>query len=36
MWAAIIEKLEQLDQHSEVLDVETEAFDDDDEPYDTC
>jgi hypothetical protein len=34
MWAAIVEKLEQLDQPPEALDAETEAFDDDDDPYD--
>ena len=33
MWAAIIEKLEELEQHSEALDVGTDSFDDDD-PYD--
>jgi hypothetical protein len=30
MWAAIIEKLEELEQHSEVLEVGEDAFDDDD------
>jgi hypothetical protein len=34
MWAAIVEKLEELEQPPEALDAETEAFDDDDEPYD--
>jgi hypothetical protein len=35
MWAAIIEKLEELEQHSEALDVGEDAFDDtDDDPYD--
>ena len=35
MWAEIIEKLEELEQHSEALDVGTDSFDDaDDEPYD--
>ena len=35
MWAAIVEKLEELEQHSEALDVGTDSFDDaDDEPYD--
>jgi hypothetical protein len=33
MWAAIIEKLEEAEQHSEALDVGTDSFDDDD-PYD--
>jgi hypothetical protein len=34
MWAAIVEKLEELEeQHSEALDVATDSFDDDD-PYD--
>ncbi len=31
MWAAIIEKLEELEQHSEALDVGTDSFDDDDD-----
>jgi hypothetical protein len=30
MWAAIIEKLEQLEQHPEALDVEADSFADDD------
>jgi len=30
MWAAIIEKLEQLEQHPEALDVGADAFDADD------
>ena len=30
MWGAIIEKLEELEQHSEVLEVGEDAFDDDD------
>ena len=35
MWAAIVEKLEELEQHPEALDVGTDAFDDaDDDPYD--
>jgi hypothetical protein len=35
MWGEIIEKLDQAEQHSEVLDVGEGAFDDaDDEPYD--
>ena len=34
MWAAIIEKLEELEQHPEALDVEADAFDDTDDPYD--
>jgi hypothetical protein len=35
MWAAIIEKLDETEQHSEALDVGTDSFDDDyDEPYD--
>ena len=33
MWAAIVEKLEELEQHPEALDVGTDSFDDDD-PYD--
>ena len=35
MWAAIIEQLEELEQHSEALDVGTDSFDDaDDDAYD--
>ena len=35
MWSEIIEKLEELEQHQEALDVDTDSFDDaDDEPYD--
>ena len=35
MWAAIVEKLEELEQHPEALDVGTDSFDDaDDDPYD--
>ena len=35
MWAAIIEKLEELEQHPEALDVEADSFDDSyDDPYD--
>ena len=35
MWAAIVEQLEELEQHSGALDVGTDSFDDaDDEPYD--
>jgi hypothetical protein len=33
MWGEIIEKLEELEQHPEALDVGTDSFDDDD-PYD--
>ena len=33
MWAAIVEKLEELEQHPEALDVGMGSFDDDD-PYD--
>ena len=35
MWAAIIKKLEELEQHPEALDVGEDAFDDSyDDPYD--
>jgi hypothetical protein len=34
MWAAIVEKLEELEQHSEALSVGRDSFDDDDDPYD--
>ena len=35
MWGAIIEKLEELEQHPEALDVGEDAFDDSyDDPYD--
>src|SRR6478752_1482014 len=35
MWAAIVEKLEELEQHPEALDVEADSFDDSyDDPYD--
>ena len=35
MWAAIVEKLEELEQHPEALDVGTDSFyDEGDEPYD--
>ena len=35
MWAAIVEKLEKLEQHQESLRVDTDSFDDaDDDPYD--
>jgi hypothetical protein len=35
MWAAIIEQLEEFEQHSEALDVGMDSFDDDDDdPYD--
>ena len=35
MWGAIIEQLEELEQHSEALDVGEDSFDDaDDEPFD--
>jgi hypothetical protein len=30
MWAAIVEKLEELEQHPEALDVEADSFDDGD------
>ena len=30
MWGAIVEKLEELEQHPEALDVEADSFDDDD------
>ena len=33
MWAAIVAKLEELEQHPEAPDVGTDDFDDDD-PYD--
>jgi hypothetical protein len=34
MWGAIIEKLEELEQDPESLDVGEDAFDDADDPYD--
>jgi hypothetical protein len=35
MWGAIIDKLEELEQHSEALDVGQDSFNDaDDEPFD--
>ena len=35
MWAAIVEKLEELEQHPEALDVVEDGFDDaDDDPFD--
>ena len=35
MWAAIVEKLEELEQHPEALDLGEDGFDDaDDDPYD--
>ena len=36
MWGEIVEKLEELEQHPEALDVEADSFDDDDDddPYD--
>ena len=35
LWVAIVEKLDEAEQHSEVLDVGTDSFDDDDdEPFD--
>ena len=35
MWSEIIEKLDEAEQHSEVLDVEEDSLDDaDDDPYD--
>ena len=30
MWAAIVEKLEELEQHPEALDVGTDSFDNED------
>jgi cell division protein FtsB len=30
----IVEKLEELEQHTAALDAEIKAFDDDDDPYD--
>jgi hypothetical protein len=33
MWGEIVEKLEELEQHPEALDVGADSFDDDD-PYD--
>ena len=33
MWAAIVEKLEELEQRSEAVDIGTDSFDDD-EPFD--
>ncbi len=34
MWGEIVEKLEEFEQHPEALDVGTDSFDDDDEPFD--
>ena len=34
MWGAIVARIEELEEHPEALDAETEAFDDDDDPYD--
>jgi hypothetical protein len=35
MWGEIVEKLEELEQHPEAVDVGTDSFDDDDdEPFD--
>ena len=35
MWAAIVEQLEELEQHPEALDAVEDSFDDaDDDPYD--
>src|SRR6476620_5246455 len=34
MWGEIVEKLEELEQHSEALDVGAASFDDADDPYD--
>ena len=34
MWAAIVEKLEEFEQHPAALDVGEGAFDDDDDPFD--
>ncbi len=34
MWAAIVEKLEELERHQGSLDVEADALDDADDPYD--
>ena len=34
MWGVIVEKLEELEQHTAALDAEIKAFDNDDDPYD--
>ena len=34
MWGEIVEKLEELEQHTAALDVEDDAYDDGDDPYD--
>lgn len=34
MWAAIVEQLEELEQHPESLDVGADALDQADDPYD--
>ncbi len=34
MWAAIVEKLDEAEQHPGSLDVEADAFDDADDAYD--
>ena len=34
MWSEIVARLEEVEQLPEAFDAETEAFDDDDEPYD--
>jgi hypothetical protein len=33
-WGQIVARLDQVEQHSEALDAETDAFDDNEEPYD--
>ena len=33
MWGEMVEKLEELEQHPEALDVGTDPFDDDDDPF---
>jgi hypothetical protein len=34
MWGDIVDRLDQVEQHPEVLDVDAEDFDDDNDPYD--
>ena len=34
MWDDIVEKMEEFEQRQETLDVGTDSFDDDDEPFD--
>ena len=34
LWGEIVEKIEELEQHPEALDVGMDSFDDDDDPYD--